>query len=60
MVRSKRRTPHIVFECFDLKSHGRLGKEEMVRGLAKVQVLSDSAKHFEAKVLQLCHGIIIH
>jgi len=52
--------PEIVFECFDLKRYGRLRKEEMFRGLAKVQVRRDGTKHLEAKILQLRHVMIIH
>jgi hypothetical protein len=48
-----------VFQCFDLKCHGRLGKEKMFRGLAKVQMLRDSTKHLEAKVFQLGQVMII-
>ena len=32
----------------------------MFRGLAKVQVLGNSTKHLEAKILQLRHVTIIH
>lgn len=52
--------PKIVFECLDLQRYGRLRKEEMVGRLVKVQVFSDRTKHLEAKILELCHSIIIH
>jgi len=49
----------VVFQCFDLKRHGTLGKEEMFGGLPKVQVLGDCTKHLEAKVFQLGHVMIM-
>jgi hypothetical protein len=50
----------IFFKGFDLKCHGGLGKEELFRGLAKVEVFGYRTKHFQAKVLQLRHKVIIH
>jgi len=52
--------PEIVFESFDLKSYCRLRKEKMFRGLVKVKVLGDGTKYLKPKILQLCHGKIIH
>ena len=50
----------VTFECFDLQSHCRLGKEQPLGGLVKVQVLRDDAKYLQAKVLQLCREQIMY
>jgi len=45
----------IVFQRFDLERDRGLGKEEVLRGFAEVQVLSDGTKDLEAKVFELGH-----
>src|SRR5208282_5614006 len=50
----------IALESFDLECDGRLGKKQMLGGLAKIQMLGDGAKNLEAEVLELGHGRIIH
>jgi hypothetical protein len=50
----------IIFERFDLKRNGGLGQEKVFRRLAKIEMLSNRAKHLEAKVFQLGHVMIIY
>ena len=49
----------LVFERFDLQGDGRLRKEELFGGLAKIQLLCHGPKDLEAKILQLRHGRIM-
>jgi hypothetical protein len=39
----------VVLERFDLKRDCRLGEEKVFRRLAKIQMLSNGPKYFEAK-----------
>ena len=50
----------IVFEGFDLKCDGGLGEEKMFGGFAEVQLFGDGAEDFQAEVLELGHGMIMH
>jgi hypothetical protein len=53
-------SPEIFFERLDLKRNGGLSKEKVFRSFAKIQMLGHGAKHFETKVFQLGHAMIIH
>jgi hypothetical protein len=50
----------VVLERFDLKRDCRLGEEKVFRRLAKIQMLFNGPKYFEAKGFQLGHVMIIH
>ena len=46
----------IVLQGLDLKRDGGLGKKEVLRGFAKVQMFGDGAENFEAEIFELGHG----
>lgn len=46
----------IVLQCLDLQRHRGLGKEQMFRGFAKVQVFGNRPEDPEASIFELRHG----
>ena len=50
----------IVFQGFDLKRYGGLGKEKVLGRLPEIQMFSDGAKYLEAEILELGHLMIIY
>jgi hypothetical protein len=46
----------IVFERLDLQCHRGLCQKQVLRRFAETEMLGDSAKNLEAKILQLSHG----
>src|SRR5215469_9893298 len=52
----KKPDTEIVFERLDLQCHRGLCEEQVLRRFAKTEMLGDSAKNLEAKILQLSHG----
>ena len=49
----------ILFQGLDLKRDSGLSEKELLRCFVKAQLLSNRAKHFQTKVFQLGHVIII-
>ena len=50
----------IVLQRFHLQRDRRLSEEEMLGGLAEIQVFGDRAKDFQTKIFQLGHAMIIY
>ena len=49
----------IVFQCFDLKRDGGLSEKKQLRRFVEAELFSNCAKHFQPKILQLGHVMII-